>query len=109
MLALARAVLPLAGRNSRAGGDAIAAIRIKGPIMMVMITIGARHGYHHIRDCSEMEQFASRRSNRNEAGDGHCQHIPALLEAAPYPRQRPTPDRCLFKSAVVAELVDAQR
>ena len=109
MLALARAEAPLIGRYSRAGGDAIAAIRIKAPIMLVIITVQAHHGYHHVRDCSEMEQIASIRANHDEAGDGHCQHKPALLEAAPYQRQRPTPDRCLFKSAVVAELVDAQR
>ncbi len=40
---------------------------------------------------------------------GRCQRDHALLEAAPYLGQRPHAVRCLFKSAVVAELVDAQR
>ena len=109
MLALARTDAPLTGRCSRAGVDTIAAIRINGPIITVMITVQAHHGYHHVRDCSEMEQIASIRANHVEAGEGHCQHKPALLEAAPYPRRRPTPDRRLLKSAVVADLVDAQR
>ncbi len=40
--------------------------------------------------------------------DARCQPGDALLEAAPYPRQR-WQRRCFFTSAVVAELVDAQR
>ena len=39
------------------GGAAIAAIRMSGPIMAVMITTLTAHGYHRVRDCSEMEQL----------------------------------------------------
>ena len=63
-LALARAVAPPTGRNPEAGavavgmgGEASAAIRSKGPIMTAMITGEDDHGYHLVRDCTEMEQI----------------------------------------------------
>ena len=73
-LALARAVAPPTGRNPEAGavavgmgGETIAAISISGPNMTVMITGGAHHGYHVVRDCSEMEQFDRRNGDSGPA------------------------------------------
>ena len=64
-LTLARAVAPPTARKldgagvdeAGAGGKAIAAIRSKGPIMTVMVTVEDHHGYHLVRDCSETEQL----------------------------------------------------
>ena len=59
-LTVARAVAPLTARKldgAGAGGEASAAIRSKGPIMTAMITGEDDHGYHLVRDCTEMEQI----------------------------------------------------
>ena len=82
-------------------GEYAAARSNKGPIIAGMVTRMNDHGYPLVKHCSKMERLPK-----------HLNPLPAWMGFASgrrLPEAAAVPARCLFTSAVVAELVDAQR